>query len=482
MPKKEEIGTLGLTVKKEGDMPEWYSQVVLKSGLAEYAPVKGCMIIKPLGYAIWENIQKYFNERIKKIGVKNAYFPLFIPESFFKKEAEHAQGFTPEVAWIANKYEGERLAIRPTSETIMYDSYSKWIRSHRDLPMRINQWCNVVRWETEATKMFLRTREFLWQEGHCVYETKEECDKEVLLMLEEYRKLVEEVLAIPVLLGKKTEKEKFAGALYTTTIEAFMPDGKALQCGTSHNLGQGFAKSFGIKFLGKDEKMHLPWQSSWGFSTRLIGALVMVHGDDKGLVLPPKISPLHAVIVPIIFEKTKEKVLKKAKEIKSKLKEFEVEIDDRTDYTPGWKYNEWEMKGVPIRIEIGPKDVEKNQVVLVRRDSGKKEFVKINDVNKKIKQTLDDMQESLFKKAKKFLDNSIVNVKNFEEFKKAIEKKKMIKTLHCGETECEDWIKDKTAGASSRLIPLDKEEAPKGSKCVHCGKGARFNIYFSKSY
>jgi prolyl-tRNA synthetase len=480
MPKKEE--NTGITVKKEDDMPEWYTQVVQKAGMADfYAPIKGFMIIKPYGYAIWEKIQDYFNDRLKMIGVKNAYFPLLIPEKFFKKEAEHAKGFAPELAWVEQKEEGERFAIRPTSETIMYDSYSKWIRSYRDLPLRINQWCNILRWEVKQTKLFLRSREFLWQEGHCVYETEEECQKETLLYLEEYQKLASDLLCIPTLAGQKSKKETFPGAKATYTYEALMPDGKALQMGTSHNLGQGFAKSFGIKYLGKDEKEHIPWQNSWGISTRMIGALVMTHGDDKGLVLPPRIAPIQIVIVPILFEKTKKQVLKECEKIKKDLeKNYSVELDDREEYNPGWKFNEWELKGVPLRVEIGPKDLEKKQVVAVRRDNNKKEDVKITDINKKIKIILDDIQESLFKKAKDFLKNSIAETTKWKDFEKAIKDKKLVKAPFCGEVECEDWIKDKTGGATSRLIPLDSKK-PKG-KCIHCDKEAEVSAYFSKSY
>jgi prolyl-tRNA synthetase len=482
MAKKEEKETtLGLSVKKEKDMPEWYSEVVLKSGLADYSPVKGFMIIKPHGYRIWEKIQQYFDDRIKKMGVKNAYFPLLIPESFFKKESEHAEGFAPELAWVEQEGEEEKLAIRPTSETIMYDSYSKWVRSHRDLPLRMNQWCNVLRWEVKQTKPFLRTREFLWQEGHCVYATEEECSKETLIYLSEYQKLCEDLLCIPVLTGKKTEKEKFAGALYTTTIEALMPDGKALQMGTSHNLGNNFAKAFGIRYVGEDEKKHLAWQNSWGFSTRLIGAVVMVHGDDKGLVLPPKIAPIQVVIVPILFEKTKKEVLKACKELKQSLMvKYEVNLDDREDYSPGWKFNEWELKGVPLRIEIGPKDLENNQAVMVRRDNGEKTKVKLNEVSKEIQKIFEKMEMNLFNKAKKFLTDNIVERSGWNEFAKAIKEKKVVKTLFCGEPECEDWIKDKTGGATSRCVPFGSKK-PEG-KCVHCGKPAEVEIYFSKSY
>jgi len=480
---KEKENVKGLTAKKEQDIAEWYSQVCLKSEVADYAPVKGCYIIRPLGYAIWQNIQDHFNRCLKYRDVKNAYFPLFIPESFFHKEAQHAEGFSPEVAWIANKEEGqERLAIRPTSETIMYDSYSRWIRSWRDLPLRINQWANVVRWETEATKLFLRSREFLWQEGHCVYETESECDAEVKLFLEEYKNLAEELLAMPVIMGRKTDKEKFAGANYTLTVEAFMPDGKALQVGTSHNLGQRFGQAFGISFLGKDELSHTPWQSSWGFSTRLIGAMILLHSDNKGLVLPPKLAPNKVVIVPIIFDKMRDEILAKADEIREVLSEYDPIIDDREGYSPGWKFNEWELKGVPFRIEIGPKDLEAKQAVMVRRDTGEKQFIKIADIKPIIAEQIEIMQKDMFKKAKKHMDDSIVFAKDWESFTSVVENKKMAKVHFCGETGCEDEIKDKTAGVKSRCIPLGDEAAPDGSKCFHCGKSAKYNVYFSRAY
>jgi len=407
----------GITVKKEENFSEWYTQVIQKADLADYSRVKGCMVIKPNAYFIWEQIQDYFNKRLKQLKVRNAYFPLFIPESFFQKEAEHAQGFKPEVAWIEKEEEGERLAVRPTSETVIYDSYSKWIRSHRDLPLKINQWVNIVRMETKATRLFIRTREFLWQEGHCVYETEEECDKETVQYLNEYKKLCEDLLAIPVITGKKSEKEKFAGAYYTLSIESIMPDGKALQMGTSHNLAQNFSKSFCIKFLDQSGKEKLPWQNSWGISTRLIGALAMFHGDDKGLVLPPKVAFNKVVIIPILFKETQEKVLKKAKDIENELKKYSPILDER-NYSPGWKFNEWELKGIPIRLEIGPKDVDKKQVVLVRRDNNKKEFVKISSITKKIDDTLEDMQKSMLEKAQKEMQSKIIKISSFSEFQR----------------------------------------------------------------
>lgn len=478
--KKEEEQQLGLTVKKNENFSEWYNQVILKAELADYGPVRGFMIIRPRAYAVWEKIQEFFNERIRAHGVTNAYFPLLIPESFFKKEAEHAKGFAPELAWVENKDNSEeRVAIRPTSETIMYDAYAKWIRSHRDLPLRINQWCNVLRWEVKQTKLFLRTREFLWQEGHCVYATKDECDKEVKLFLDEYKKLCEELLAIPVIEGKKSKYETFPGAYYTLTLEALMPDGKALQMGTSHNLGQGFAKAFGIKFLGEDGKEKIPWQSSWGFSTRLIGATVMVHSDDKGLVLPPKVAYNKAVIVPIIFEESKDKVLSECKKVAQKLKKFDVILDDRETHSAGWKFNEWELKGIPLRIEIGPKDLEKKQAVIVRRDTNKKKFVKLSSLEKEIEKELDEMQKDLFKKAKKFLDSNIVEANSWEEFKKAIDNRKFVLAYFCMEETCEEAIKDETT-ATSRCIPFNQKI--KEGKCIKCGKPAKERAYFAKSY
>ena len=476
MPEEKQ---LGITVKKEEDMPEWYEQVVLKSELADFSPVSGFMIIRPNGYQIWQTIENEFNSVLKKLKVKNAYFPLLIPESFFKREAEHAEGFAPELAWVSRKSdEAERLAIRPTSETIMYDAYSKWIRSWRDLPLRLNQWCNVLRWEVSDVKLFLRSREFLWQEGHCVYETERECEKESLEILDEYQKLAKNVLAIPSLTGIKTEKEKFPGAKTTYTFESVMPDGKALQMGTTHNLGQGFAKSFNISYLDKNEKKAIPWQNSWGISTRMLGAMVMMHADDKGLVIPPNAAEHKIVIVPIVFKGKSDAPDKVAKELEKKLESFNPILDDREEYTPGWKFNEWEMKGIPIRIEIGPKDVEKNQVVLVRRDTGKKEFIKTKDIEKEITHSLETMQKHMFTKADKEMKENIVEVSNFTEFEDAIKDKKMVKTLHCNSEMCELQIQEKTT-ATSRLIPF-KEKAD--GKCVHCSKPAKEVIYFARNY
>lgn len=480
----EEKELVGITVKKEENFSEWYNQVALKADLADFTEIKGFMLIKPNAYEIWEKIQEWFNKRIKETGHRNAYAPALIPESFLKKEKEHLEGFTAEAFWVThegpNKLD-ERYALRPTSETIIYDSYSKWINSWRDLPILYNYWNSVFRYETKMTKLFLRTREFLWQEGHTVHATEKEAEEETLDMIKLYKKLAEELLAIPVIAGIKTDKEKFAGADITTTIEGLMPDGKALQMGTSHNLGQNFSKPFNLTFLDKDEKEKYAWNTSWGFSTRLIGALIMVHGDDKGLVLPPKAAPIQTVIVPILFEETKEKVLKKAKELEKKLSEkFSVKLDDRENYTAGWKFNHWELCGVPIRVEIGPKDLEKGQAVIVRRDTGKKEFVKEKDLPTRIESVLEDIQKSLFNKAENFLKKNTHEVNDYKKFKEIMnEKRGFIKTAWCGSSECEDKIQEETT-ATIRAVSFNSKE--KG-KCIFCGNKAKHSeVYFAKSY
>jgi len=480
------MSDMGISVKKTEDFSEWYTQVVLKSGLADYAPVKGCMIFREHSYAIWEKIQEVFNQKIKATGHRNVYFPMFIPESFLKKEAAHFQGFVPEVAWVTiggDRPLDEKLAIRPTSETIMYATYAKWIRSWRDLPIKLNQWNSVVRWETEATKLFLRTREFLWQEGHTAHATKEEADQEVMEILNAYKDVIESYLAIPVLTGMKTENEKFAGALYTTTLEALMPDGKALQMGTSHQLGQNFSKVFGIKFLDQNEKEQFVWQTSWGFSTRMIGALVMVHGDDKGLVLPPKVTPIQAVIIPIPYKDVDEDlVLAKAKDVYEKLQKrgISVVFDDRTEYTPGWKFNEWELKGVPIRIEIGPRDVKQKQVTLARRDTFEKIAIKEEKTVNAVAELLEKIQKNLFNRAKKLLKENITSVKTYDEFQKTLKTKGgFIRACWCSSPTCEEKIKEET-GATIRLIPFEKEES--FSNCVYCRKEAKEVVYFGRAY
>ena len=476
---------VGITVKKAKDFNEWYNQVVVKSDMIDYSSVSGCIVFKPSSYEIWEKIQNIFNEKIKKTGHRNCYFPLFIPERLLMKEKEHVEGFTPEVAWVTkagNKELDEKLAIRPTSETVMYESYAKWIRSWRDLPLLLNQWNNVIRWEFKHPKPFLRTREFLWQEGHTAHADEKDAEREVMQQLFEYIDLVENYMAIPVLAGKKTEKEKFAGADYTTAIESLMPDGKGLQMGTSHMLGQNFAKPFEIKFVDKDEKEKYVWTTSWGLSTRTIGAVIMVHGDDKGLVLPPKIAPIQAVIIPIMFKDSKEEVVKKAKELSEKIESYgyNVVVDDREIYTPGWKFNNYEMKGIPLRIEIGPKDLKENKVVFVRRDNNEKVDVKIKDIEKTIESSLNDIQTNLFDKAKKFLKKSIVEVGDFEELLSAIKKKKLAFAEFCGNISCEDNIKDKAEGAEARVVPFEQKKAE--GKCVGCKEEAKVWCYFGKGY
>ena len=469
---------------KEKNFSQWYVDIVRKAELADYTTIKGCMVIRPYGYGLWENMQAGLDRRIKETGHKNAYFPLFIPESLLKKEAEHVEGFAPEVAWVtyggSQKLE-ERMAIRPTSEAIICSLYSKWVRSWRDLPILLNQWVNIVRWE-KVTRLFLRTTEFLWQEGHTAHKSEQEAEEETLKILNQvYRDYIEKDLAIPVIVGRKTEKEKFAGALHTYTLEALMSDGKMLQAGTSHNLGQNFAKAFNIKFLDEDQKEKYVWQTSWGTTTRLVGALVMVHGDERGLKLPPKVAPVQVIIVPIMFDKTKKEVLEKAESIRTILKkDFRVEIDTRDGYTPGWKFNEWEMRGVPLRLEIGPKDMAKGQVMLVRRDTGEKIAVKEEKLAETVKELLDNIQENLFTRARKFLEENIRETSDYSEFKKVIEKQRgLIKTYWCGSKDCEDKIKEETK-ASIRCIPFEQEEA--SGKCIYCGKEFSTLVYFARAY
>jgi len=476
---------VGITVKKEENFSEWYTQVVTKAGLADYAGIKGFMVLMPYGYSIWERIREFFDRRIKKEGHKNAYFPALIPESFLRKEAEHFSGFVPEVFWVTHAGDEElsdKLAVRPTSETIAYDSYSRWIKSWRDLPLLLNFWNSVLRAEIKMTKPFIRTSEYLWQEGHTVHATKEDADSEVMLILGIYRELVEDILAIPVLAGRKTDRDKFVGALYTTTLEALMPDGKALQMGTSHNLGQNFSIPFGIKYVGKDENEHYAWQTSWGVSWRLIGAAVMVHGDDKGLILPPKVAPIQIVAIPIYYtEDERRLVYKEIEEVSSVLSQggFIVHVDDREQYTPGWKFNEWEMKGVPLRIEIGPRDIEKKQVTLVRRDTFDRAQITRERVVEETGKILDEMQRNLFERAKGFLEARTNTTASYDEFKRMVENGGFIKACWCGDTACEAQIKEET-GADIRLIPFEREEL--FSKCVRCGKEAQEAVYFARAY
>ena len=464
----------------EVDFPQWYTDVVKKADLTDYSSVKGCMIIRPYGYAIWELIQKQLDERFKATGHENVYMPMFIPESLLQKEKDHVEGFAPEVAWVTQGGETklqEKLCVRPTSETLFCEHYANVIQSYRDLPKLYNQWCSVVRWE-KTTRPFLRTTEFLWQEGHTAHATAEEAQEETIKMLNVYASFCHDVLAIPVIKGEKTAKERFAGAKATYTIESLMHDGKALQSGTSHNFGDGFAKAFDIQYTDKDNQLQYVHQTSWGMTTRLIGAIIMVHGDNSGLVLPPKVAPTQVVIIPIAQHK--EGVLEKVAELKAKLeKSFRVKADD-TDKSAGWKFSEYEMKGVPLRLEIGPKDIEKNQAVLVRRDTREKIFVSLDELEQKVQELLDEIQQNLLKKAAERRDSKTYTAKNMEEFEKILnETSGFIKAMWCGDQACEDTIKEKTA-ATSRCIPFEQEQI--SDTCVCCGKKAKHMVYWGKAY
>jgi len=464
----------------EEDFAQWYTDIVKKAELVDYSSVRGCMIIRPYGYAIWELIQKQLDQRFKETGHENVYMPMFIPESLLQKEKDHVEGFAPEVAWVTHGGDEElteRLCVRPTSETLFCDHYSKVIQSYRDLPKLYNQWCSVVRWE-KTTRPFLRTLEFLWQEGHTAHATAEEAEEETLRMLNVYAEFCENVLAIPVIKGKKTEKEKFAGAVATYTIESLMHDGKALQTGTSHNFGDRFAKAFGIQYTDKNNQLQYVHQTSWGMTTRLIGAIIMVHGDDNGLVLPPAVAPIQLIIIPIAQHK--EGVLEKANELKERLSKIaRVKLDD-SDKMPGWKFSEYEMKGIPLRLEVGPKDIEKNQVVLVRRDNREKVFVSIDELEEKVSEILKQIQKDLLEKARQHRDAHTYVAKNMEEFEKIInETPGFIKAMWCGNEACEDLIKEKT-GATARCIPFEQEQI--SEHCVCCGKEAKHMVYWGKAY
>lgn len=465
----------------EEDFAQWYTDIVKKAELTDYSSVKGCMIIRPAGYAIWEIIQQEMDRRYKETGVQNCYMPLFIPESLLEVEKDHVEGFAPEVAWVTHggmEPLAERLCVRPTSETLFCDYYSKIVQSYRDLPQNLNQWCSVVRWE-KTTRPFLRSREFLWQEGHTAHATAEEAQERTILMLDIYAEVCEKILAIPVVKGQKTEKERFAGAKETYTIEALMHDGKALQSGTSHNFGDGFARAFNIQYTDKDNSLKYVHQTSWGTTTRLIGALIMVHGDDSGLRLPPKAAPIQVNIVPIGMHK--EGVLDKAKELLEKLKSagIRVKLDD-SDKTPGFKFAESEMRGIPIRLEIGPKDIEKQQCVLVRRDDGQKLEASLEGLEKEIAKLLEDIQESMYQRALKHLREHTYTAKNYEEFEEIIENKPgFIKAMYCENQSCEDQIKDLT-GASARCIPFEQEKI--SDVCVCCGKPATKMVYWGRAY
>ena len=475
---------MGITVSKNEDFNEWYTQVVLKAKLADYAPVKGLIVLRPDGYSIWESLRNTFDKKFAKNGIRNGFLPILIPESLLGKEQKHFAGFNPEVFWVThsgtNKI-GDKLALRPTSETLAYTMYSKWIQSWRDLPLKINFWNTALRAEIKATKPFLRTSEFLWQEGHTVHTTQEEAEREVMKILEIYKNSVEEELAIPVTIGKKSEKEKFVGAVYTTTMESIMPDGKALQMGTSHFLGQNFSKPFEVKFADKDNVEHFAWQTSWGVSWRLIGAMIMTHGDDKGLILPPNVAPTQVVIIPIYKnDEDKEKILSKVDEIKNnlELKEIRMHIDDREGLSPGYKFNDWELKGVPLRIEIGPKDIEKQSIVIAKRYNRKKLTLNFNEIEK-ISTILDEIQKEMLKNAKEEAQKNTIDISGYAEFKSKIEEGGFLNAPWCGKLECEEKIKEDT-GADIRVIPFGNDNS--NLKCVCCQEQSASIPIFARGY
>lgn len=462
------------------DFPQWYTDVVLKTELVDYGPVKGTMVIRPYGYAIWEVIQREMDKRFKESGHENAYFPMLIPYSYLVKETEHVEGFAPEVALVTHVGDQElpeKLVVRPTSETIICEMYRRWVQSYRDLPVLINQWANVVRWE-KTTRPFLRTSEFLWQEGHTLHASEAEAREETLRMLNIYEEFSRNVLAIPMFTGRKSEKEKFAGAKETYSIEAMMQDGKSLQSGTSHYFGNSFAEAFDIKYLDKDGKLKAPYQTSWGVSTRLIGAVIMTHGDQRGLCLPPAIAPVQAVIIPVAMHK--DGVLDKCREVYIALKSVaRVKLDDR-DFTPGWKFNEYEMKGVPVRIEIGPRDIENGVATVARRDKTEEKFtLRLDDIATELPKLLADIQTNMYNKALAFRDSHVKIVSDTTELKDAVDSGNFALGMWCGDRECEDKIKEIT-GASTRNMPFD--QTPCGDKCVCCGKKATKKIYFGKAY
>ena len=463
------------------DFAQWYTDIVKKAELSDYSSVKGCMIIKPAGYAIWENIRNELDKRFKATGVGNVYLPMFIPESLLEKEKDHVEGFAPEVAWVTQgglEPLQERMCVRPTSETLFCDFYAHDVHSYRDLPRNYNQWASVVRWE-KTTRPFLRSREFLWQEGHTAHATAEEAQERTEMMLNVYADLCEDFLAIPVIRGRKTDKEKFAGAEATYTIESLMHDGKALQSGTSHNFGDGFARAFGIQYSDKDNQLQYVHQTSWGMSTRIIGAIIMVHGDDSGLVLPPRIAPTQIMVIPIAQHK--EGVLEKAEELRSELKEagFKVKVDD-SDKSPGWKFSEQEMRGIPLRVEIGPKDIEAGQCVLVRRDTREKRVVALTELTQVAGEMLEQMQNDMYARAKAFMDSHMTEARTYDEFKDAVANKPgFVEAMWCGDEACELKIKEDTT-ATSRCMPFQQKRI--SENCVCCGKPAKSLVYWGKAY
>ncbi|MGV8107043.1 MAG: proline--tRNA ligase [Nitrososphaerota archaeon] len=476
---------IGITVKKSLDFSDWYTQCVLKSGIADYSPSKGFIILRPYGYAIWEIIREILDEELKKTGHKNGFLPVLIPESLITKEKDHFDGFLPEVFWVTKSGDcdlGEKLAVRPTSETLAYSMFSKWISSYRDLPLKLNFWNSALRAEIKSTKPLIRNSEFLWQEGHTAHTDEDEANKEVRMILDIYKILIEEYLAIPTLSGFKTDKERFVGAKYTTCLESAMPDGKALQMATSHHLGQNFSKPFEIKFLDKDTAEHYVWQTSWGISWRVIGAIIMVHGDDKGLILPPKISPTQVIIVPIYKDESKTVVKQKAYELEQKLKDslIRVQTDDRDEFTSGWKFNDWEMKGVPLRVNIGLRDIQENQVELIRRDTKERFYVKEKGLVNQTLSILEKIQLNMFDRAKNLLQENTRSATTLEELLSVLDATGgFVACSWCGKRECEDLVKEKTT-ADIRIVPFN----PKNniSSCIGCGNEETIEVYFGRAY
>lgn len=478
---------IGITASRDSDFSEWYLQSVIKAGLADYAPAKGFIVLRPYGYEIWEIIKGILDEKLKNLGHQNGFLPTLIPESLLSKEQDHFAGFMPEVFWVTKAGDNdlaEKLAIRPTSETLAYSMFAKWISSHRDLPLKLNFWNSALRAEIKSTKPFIRNSEFLWQEGHTAHTTEEEADIEVRMILDVYKDLVENYLSIPTMSGYKSEKEKFVGAKYTTCLESLMIDGKSLQMATSHQLGQNFAKPFEIKYLGKDMIEHFVWQTSWGISWRLIGAIIMTHGDDKGVIIPPRIAPIQVVIVPIYKDVNKELVVTAARRLKDifGLEGIRAHLDDRDEYTSGWKFNYWETKGVPLRINLGPRDVENNQLELVRRDTKQKDIVANADAIAEVKSLLAKIQINLFDQAVKRLDEKTNVTSDLNEAKILLETKTgFISTFWCGNSTCEEKIKDETS-ADIRLIPFEGQDKLDGKLCISCGLSAKSHVILGRAY
>jgi len=478
-----EVKQEGITVRKSENFDEWYTQVILKSELADYSPVSGCIVLRPSGYAIWEAIQRETDKELKKIGIQNTYFPIFIPERLLKKEQEHVKGFSPEVAWVTHAGDSkleERLAIRPTSETLMYEVISRWVRSWRDLPLRLNQWNNVVRWEFRHPTPLLRSREFLWNEGHTVFATEGEAMAERDEILRIYKTITEEYLALPGLVGKKTDAEKFAGATASYSIEHLMPDGKAIQGPDFHSDGQNFAKAFEITFVDRNGEKQFAWQNTWAISTREIGVMLAIHSDDKGLIVPPRVALFQVVIVPIFDEESRERVLKQAEKLRARLEETtSVKLDDRDHLTPGRKFNEWELKGVPLRVEIGPRDLAKRQVVLARRDNGKKRQVTMASAAREVARELKEIQKDLYQRALSFLEEHTYTAETFEQLRSSLKNGGIVRAPWCLSPACEAKVKEET-GAKIINLPMDQKGTK--SRCVNCGKEAAVIANFAKSY